>query len=472
MKTTITKKLFILLLSSIYVVANAQCPTITSLNVTMGANGTATVNPVTSIPLNPAGGNISWSTFPAANQTLPQGIFQFSSNGTYSICANYSDSITGCFSSLCTSITITNLNTLSCNANFSTYTDSACVTHFINSSTGSNLVYNWYIYGMTSSAINPSFSLPNGTYNAALYVYSNNNFCDSVTQSITISCNTTNTNSCNASFNTFTDSNCVTHFINTSTGSNLTSSWTINNVSYPPSNSNLSLTLANGNYPILLQTYSNGIMCDSAYQFITINCVGSNTTNPTSCQANSQFYVFADSLNSGNYFAYNLSSGTGNLSYLWSFGDGTSSTQQYPFHQYAVPGQYVICLTVTATSGTSTCTDSYCDSSSVQKMASGFLMSQVNVIPQLVTSIKQNNLNADLNAFPNPILNELSITRAAKENRFLTYTLVDAIGRIILTGELANIQKPLNVSNLEKGFYYLRFTDGNNGLLKTIKLVK
>ena len=137
-----------------------------------------------------------------------------------------------------------------------------------------------------------------------------------------------------------------------------------------------------------------------------------------------------------------------------------------------MPGQYVICLTVTATSGTSTCIDSYCDSSSVQKMASGFLMSQVNVIPQLVTSIKQNNLNTDLNAFPNPMLNELSITRAAKENRFLTYTLVDAIGRIILTGELANIQKPLNVSNLEKGFYYLRFTDGNSGLLKTIKLVK
>ncbi len=472
MKTTITKKLLQLLLSFTCVAASAQCPTITSLNVTMGANGTATVNPVTSIPLNPAGGNISWSTFPAANQTLPQGIFQFSSNGTYSICANYSDSITGCFSSLCTSITITNLNTLSCNANFSTYTDSACVTHFINSSTGSNLVYNWYIYGMTSSAVNPSFSLPNGTYNATLYVYSNNNFCDSVTQSITISCNTTNTTSCNASFISLTDSNCVTHFINTSNGSNLTSSWTINNVSYPPSNSNLSLTLANGNYPVLLQTYSNGVICDSAYQYVTINCVGSNTTNPTSCQANSQFYVFADSLNSGNYFAYNLSSGTGNLSYLWSFGDGTSSTQQYPFHQYAVPGQYVICLTVTATSGTSTCTDSYCDSSSVQKMASGFLMSQVNVIPQLVTSIKQNNLNADLNAFPNPMLNELSITRAAKENRFLTYTLVDAIGRIILTGELANIQKPLNVSNLEKGFYYLRFTDGNSVLIKTIKLVK
>ena len=472
MKKTITRKLFTLLLSSIYLAANAQCPTITSLNVTMGANGTATVSPVTSFPLNPAGGAINWSTFPAANQTSPQGTFQFTSNGTYSICANYTDSTTGCFSNLCTSITITNLNTLSCNANFSTYTDSNCVTYFINSSTGTNLSYYWNINGMSSYAVNPSFSLQNGTSYAILYSYSNNNFCDSLAQSITISCNTTNTNSCNASFNTFTDSNCVTHFINTSTGSNLTSSWTINNVSYPPSNSNLSLTLANGNYPILLQTYSNGVICDSAYQYVTINCAGSNTTNPTSCQANSQFYIFADSLNSGNYFAYNLSSGTGNLSYLWSFGDGTSSTQQYPFHQYAVPGQYVICLTVTATSGTSTCTDSYCDSSSVQKMVSGFLMNQVNVIPQLVTSIKQNNLNADLNAFPNPMLNELTITRAAKENRFLTYTLVDAIGRTILTGELSNLQKPLNVSNLEKGFYYLRFTDGKSGLLKTIKLVK
>ena len=61
--------------------------------------------------------------------------------------------------------------------------------------------------------------------------------------------------------------------------------------------------------------------------------------------------IFADSTNAGNYFAYNLSWTSGATSYLWDFGDGTTSTQQYPFHQYAIPGQYIVCLTVTGTYG-------------------------------------------------------------------------------------------------------------------------
>ena len=51
-------------------------------------------------------------------------------------------------------------------------------------------------------------------------------------------------------------------------------------------------------------------------------------------------------------------------------------------------------------------------------------------------------------------------------------TLTLSIDMGVLTGELVNLQKPINVSNLEKGFYYLSIADANGGLLKTIKLVK
>lgn len=41
-------------------------------------------------------------------------------------------------------------------------------------------------------------------------------------------------------------------------------------------------------------------------------------------------------------------------SWLWDFGDGTTSTAQSPQHNYAAPGRYVVRLTVTAPYGTST----------------------------------------------------------------------------------------------------------------------
>jgi len=46
-------------------------------------------------------------------------------------------------------------------------------------------------------------------------------------------------------------------------------------------------------------------------------------------------------------------------SYLWSFGDGTTSTAHDPWHLYATTGMYFTCLDVTLPNGT-TC--SYCDS--------------------------------------------------------------------------------------------------------------
>ncbi|WP_163468075.1 PKD domain-containing protein, partial [Klebsiella michiganensis] len=44
----------------------------------------------------------------------------------------------------------------------------------------------------------------------------------------------------------------------------------------------------------------------------------------------------------------NQSVGTNN-SYLWRFGDGTTSTQNNPLHQYALAGTYTITLIVTDT---------------------------------------------------------------------------------------------------------------------------
>jgi hypothetical protein len=190
------------------------------------------------------------------------------------------------------------------------------------------------------------------------------------------------------------------------------------------------------------------------------------------CTATAQFSVTADTLNPGTYNAYESSTGTGTLSYVWDFGDNTTSALHYPSHSYAVPGQYVVCLTVTANTGSTTCTDTYCDSSSVHRVASGFVMNQFNVIdPMIVTGVKQIE-NMYLSAYPNPIADELIIQNTNSAPASLNYVLTDALGRTVFLGSLQTEKTTLNTTKLAKGFYNLQVTNANGNLVKTIKLIK
>ena len=52
----------------------------------------------------------------------------------------------------------------------------------------------------------------------------------------------------------------------------------------------------------------------------------------------------------------NQSTGDQPLSYLWNFGDGTTSTLQNPIKTYSNPGDYTVTLSVTNSVGTDTVT--------------------------------------------------------------------------------------------------------------------
>ena len=474
-------------LSVLSISAVAQCPTSMSVSIISNTNvGDLTVSQLFSASTSTTSSMYNAYSLYGSSTNYYANSFGFNStgtfsnipSGTYTLCVNDSIYCGGTLSSLfdCTTVTITNTIVAPpslCNSSFTYYMDSACVTHFINTSTGSNLSYDWFINGVTYTIANPIASLSNGSYMVVLANYSSGVFCDSVSQLVTITCNgggTVTPLPCNASFNYHTDSLCNTYFNNTSTGSNLNSYWTINGNYY--SGYDQTLQLPNGNYNVSLFNYSGGSFCDSTSQMVTIACNG-GTINPTACQANASFLIFTDSINSGNYFAYNMSSGTGVTSYLWNFGDGSTSTQQYPFHQYTAPGHYIVCLTVTATNGTTTCTDSYCDSSSVQRVAAGFLMHQINVIPQGTTGVKENTLANGLKTYPNPIIDELTIEieLSSTVSNYI-YTMVDALGKVIMKNNIKDPKTVINTSGLDKGFYFLSISTLDGKVIKTSKLVK
>lgn len=80
---------------------------------------------------------------------------------------------------------------------------------------------------------------------------------------------------------------------------------------------------------------------------------------PGPCKA--AFFVTLDSA-SGYPFLYNFKDNSnGDInSWLWDFGDGTTSSEQNPLHQYASEGNYQICLTVSNTNSPDSCYDQAC----------------------------------------------------------------------------------------------------------------
>ncbi len=475
MKTTILKQLSALCLSVFTLTGFAQCPAVTGLSVSYGANGSASLFATMSNTTMVSQSYFYWQANPSGNPASGNGMstitYQFPANGNYTVCVNYIDSISMCSSYSCTPITITNMSTVACSAGFSSYTDSLCGTHFTNSSAGSSLTYNWYLlpaFTLFSTQQNPTVNLGNGTHQVALYTYSSGQFCDSAIGIVNVNCST-NT-ACSAAFTAVSNpGSCQTYFTNNSTGTNLTYQWYMMPGSVAVSTQqNPVLNLNNGNNTIALYVYSNGQFCDSMVSTINVSC----STFTSSCNANSQFSMFADTTHPGNYFAYNQSSGTGTLSYLWNFGDGSSSTQAYPFHQYTSPGQYIVCLTVTATSGSLTCTDTYCDSSSVHRIASGFLMNSFQALPQTPTALKEQQLAASLSVYPNPVENELTIEVQWSQTESLTFTMTDALGKIVVKNTLTSSKTIVNTADLDKGIYFLTVSGGDGKAVKTTKLIK
>lgn len=473
MKTTLFKKIAGFALSVWAAAGFAQCPTMNGIYALQGT-GTATVAAMMTPSTSIGSGSFYWTVSPSTAYFSPgagnsfQQYLSFGSTGTYTVCANYVDSLSGCAASSCTVLTVTSTGTAGCNASFTQYTDSSCMTHFINSSTGSNLSYRWYrlpSYTLLSTQANPVLNLGNGGQHIVLFTYSNNQFCDSTTTFFFVGCNT-GLGSCSATFTSYTDSNCVTHFVNTGTVTGTPSYvWEVNGNTY--TSNHLNLSLANGSYYVSHYTYSNNMLCDSVSQLVTVAC----GTTSTSCQANSQFTVFADSVNAGNYFAYNQSTGSGMLSYLWDFGDGTTSTQQYPFHQYATPGQYIICLTVTAGNGSVTCTDISCDSSSVHRISAAYLMKSFRVLSQAPTAVSENSLLKSLSVYPNPVDNELTVDLQVSNDQQLEYLITDALGKVVDRNTLQAGKTVINTGNLDRGIYFFTISSGGK-ILKTARLVK
>jgi gliding motility-associated-like protein len=104
-----------------------------------------------------------------------------------------------------------------------------------------------------------------------------------------------------------------------------------------------------GTYTVkLVIVASNGGCMDSTLFDVTVYptpAAGFSVNQAGQCFNNNQFI-----------FTNNSTVFSGNMQYLWDFGDGTTATTQNATHSYAAPGTYPVKLLVTGTNGG--CTDS------------------------------------------------------------------------------------------------------------------
>lgn len=210
----------------------------------------------------------------------------------------------------------------------------------------------------------------------------------------------------------------------------------------------------NGTYYVVL-TINDSLNAITCFDYFVDTIIVSNAPTQLNCTAG--FVVYPDSTGGVNV----VNSATGNnLTYLWDFGDGTTSTQQNPTHTYNNNGPFYLCLTVDNQAG---CVDSYCDSiggNGVVFKSNGFTIN-VSSTPNTVGLSNEVNLNLEVDIYPNPVSNQLAIQTELSLNKI---TVFDYTGKIVKKS-IDRFDK-IDVTDLQSGVYFIVLNSEKGSITK------
>jgi PKD repeat protein len=208
---------------------------------------------------------------------------------------------------------------------------------------------------------------------------------------------------------------------------------------------------ANGTYTVCLTVIANDSCIDT--YCVTVSC------GVPACQAS--YYWFPDTTGQYSIILVNNSTGNG-LSYYWDFGDGDSSSLQYPSHVYAGPGSYIVCLTVyNAFLG---CSSTYCDSLLVLNKMSSSVPFSINVVSPL-TAVTPPAVGPAMQLSPNPANSEVRLAINLENQGQGAVRLLDVQGRVVKAIDLGYLaaglhQQTLDLTTLPDGIYLVELMVG------------
>jgi PKD domain/Secretion system C-terminal sorting domain len=138
--------------------------------------------------------------------------------------------------------------------------------------------------------------------------------------------------------------------------------------------------------------------------------------------------------------------------YLWDFGDGNTSTQAYPQHQYAGPGNYNVCVTVSF----SGCSQTYCDTIVViNKVSAPFT---INVVDPNAIAVDPNMSDLQATVWPNPSQGQIQVDFQLTAAEQVRLRLLDLRGSVVVDGASRTIEAgtqrlSLDASAVAQGIY-------------------
>ncbi len=187
-------------------------------------------------------------------------------------------------------------------------------------------------------------------------------------------------------------------------------------------------------------------------------------STPNPCAITASFAVTQTNPANQNFvpnYAFIINNSMGPIStYAWDFGDGTTATGVNVSHSYPGNGPYALCLTVSDTSG---CTDTFCDTLSVDasgvisKMAPGFFV-QIGEGSLSTTDIEN---EIQLSVYPNPAKDQLNISFDTQLDGNIFMKISDITGRIIQQNILDSSDNTIDLSQFSTGSYILSIQNGN-----------
>lgn len=410
-----------------------------------------------------------------SSSAMNPGTHNYGSTGTYTACLTIYDSLgmfdstLGCYNTYCSTISVINTGGSSgtCTASFVPY-DSVGYGYFWNTSSGTGLTSTWDFgdgnFATGTGDITHLYASP-GTYYVCLTISDFLGTCtDTYCDSITI--NSGSSGACMGIVNpnyTYTESSGIVNFSNTPSGSSPVYFWDFGDGSNSSVVGNTSHTYAaNGTYLVCLTVYETGGGTDSCQYCNYVNVSGATP----GCAMT--MTVVQDSSNLYNYFVYYTASTPGTMTYLWDFGDGTTSTLPYPSHTYASTTPVVVCLTI---SDGLLCTMTMCDS-----ITPGMMMSSVftiNVVNPLSVEENASSILA-LENYPNPFSDNTTIHYAINKEANVTISIVDLLGNVVAEIESENksageYATTWNAKGVAEGMYLLQLKVNND--ISTKKIV-
>lgn len=476
MKTTITNlksgakklsKVFLTVaLISLGIKANAQCAAGFTFSVSPANDGIVSFSNISS---SGSAAYYDWTFGDGGSSTAFNPTYTYAISGTYTACLFMWDSLTSCTDTVCYAITVTNNSAGGCSAYFVGY-DSVGYGFFSNQSTGPGLTSMWTFGDGTSGTSTGDIShlYPGtGVYYVCLTISNtlgcSSTYCDSIrigTPGSSGMC----LGSVDATFSASDSVGTVT-FTNNATGTGPVYFWDFGDGTSSSVVGSTSHYYSPGTYTVCLTVYETGGTYDSCQYCSTV------TVGSSSGPCDATFTIVQDSSNLFNYFIYNnTTSSSPTMTYFWDFGDGTSSTLQYPSHTYPSSGPYYLCLTVTDSSPLFSCTNTFCDSLAAGHASVPITVSVVNT----TTNINEAAVSSSLENYPNPFSGSTIISYSVSKEANVELNIVDLLGNRVAalennTKAEGNYTITWNAENVAEGMYLIQMKV--NGKVSTRKII-